>query len=111
MKNDIKEKPETAEHFITVIGSWANSIDGWFSKISYKKGVKYAKSWWEEAFEMGKEEQREEIKEKVEKMKKKFIEKEFYGTEEELQRRLNFEVGYNSALSDVISLLEKGKLL
>ena len=46
--------------------------------------------------------QHKERMERIEKMKVKIIENNFYGSKEELDEKLFFEVAYNQALDDLI---------
>ncbi len=46
--------------------------------------------------------QHKERVERLQKMKVKFIEKEFYGSETELDKKISFEVSYNQAIDDII---------
>jgi hypothetical protein len=53
-----------------------------------------------------KEEWKKELGRKIEKTKVRFIENNFYGSEKDLDEKIEFETAYNQALDDILSLLK-----
>lgn len=67
-KQKEEEQWETPEHFVTVIGNFANeSEEGWYTTESYKEAVEYATSWRDETRQQVRDEIKSELLEKLSK--------------------------------------------